>query len=42
MQISQHLEAALVRVEYKTYGISHDTGKQTPKESLRIVPHATL
>ena len=38
----QHLEAALVRVENKTYGICRETGKLIPKERLRIVPHATL
>jgi len=38
----QHLEAALVRIENKTYGICRETGKLIPKERLRIVPHATL
>ena len=37
-----HLEAALVRIENKTYGICRETGKLIPKERLRIVPHATL
>ena len=36
------LEAALVRIENKTYGICRKTGKLIPKERLRIVPHATL
>lgn len=36
------LEAALVRIENKTYGISRLTGKLIPKERLRAVPHATL
>jgi len=36
------LEAALVRIENKTYGIDRLTGKLIPKERLRIVPHATL
>jgi RNA polymerase-binding transcription factor DksA len=38
----QHLEAALVRVENKTYGICRETGKLIAKERLRAVPHATL
>lgn len=38
----QSLEAALIRIENKTYGICRDTGKLIPKERLRIVPHATL
>ena len=38
----QHLEAALVRIENKTYGICRETGKLISKERLRIVPHATL
>lgn len=38
----QNLEAALVRIENKTYGICRETGKLIPKERLRIVPHATL
>lgn len=37
-----HLEAALVRVENKTYGICRATGKLIPKERLLAVPHATL
>ncbi|MBK0378052.1 TraR/DksA family transcriptional regulator [Mucilaginibacter segetis] len=36
------LEAALVRIENKTYGICRETGKLIPKERLRIVPHTTL
>lgn len=36
------LEAALVRIENKTYGICRVTGKLISKERLRIVPHATL
>lgn len=36
------LEAALVRIENKTYGIDRITGELIPKERLRIVPHATL
>ena len=36
------LEAALIRIENKTYGICRETGKLIPKERLRLVPHATL
>lgn len=38
----QHLQAALVRIEHKTYGICRETGKLISKERLRAVPHATL
>lgn len=38
----QGLEAALVRIQNKTYGIDRITGKLIPKERLRAVPHATL
>ena len=38
----QHLQAALVRIENKTYGICRESGKLIPKERLRAVPHATL
>lgn len=38
----QHLEAALIRIENKTYGICRETGKLIPKERLMAVPHATL
>ena len=38
----QGLEAALVRIKNKTYGIDRITGKLIPKERLRAVPHATL
>lgn len=37
-----NLEAALIRVENKTYGICRATGKLIQKERLRLVPHATL
>lgn len=37
-----HLRAALVRIDNKTYGVCRVTGKLIPKERLRIVPHATL
>ena len=36
------LEAALIRIENKTYGVDRVTGELIPKERLRIVPHATL
>jgi DnaK suppressor protein len=38
----ENLEAALVRIENKTYGICRETGKLIQKERLRAVPHATL
>lgn len=38
----QHLSAALVRIENKTYGVCRVTGKLIPKERLKAVPHATL
>ena len=38
----QNLEAALVRIENKTYGVCRVTGKLIPKERLCLVPHATL
>ena len=38
----QALQAALVRIENKTYSICRVTGKLIPKERLRAVPHATL
>jgi DnaK suppressor protein len=37
----EQLEGALIRIETKTYGICHITGKLIPKERLRIVPHTT-
>ncbi len=36
------LEAALVRIQNKTYGIDRITGKLIPKARLLVVPHATL
>lgn len=38
----QSLEAALIRIENKSYGICRDTGKLIPKERLMLVPHTTL
>ena len=40
-QFIKNLQAALVRIENKTYGICKDTGKLIPKERLMRVPHAT-
>jgi DnaK suppressor protein len=37
----QQLEAALLRIDNKTYGICRSTGKLIPKERLRAVPHTT-
>lgn len=37
----QNLEAALVRIENKTYGICRITGKLISKERLLAVPHTT-
>ncbi|MFI3261471.1 MAG: TraR/DksA C4-type zinc finger protein [Rikenellaceae bacterium] len=42
LKFIQHLEAALVRIENKTYGICRETGKLIEKKRLKIVPHATL
>lgn len=42
MKFIQNLQAALVRIENKTYGVCRMTGKLIPKERLRAVPHATL
>ena len=36
------LEAALVRIQNKTYGICRVTGKLISKDRLKAVPHATL
>ncbi|OFY12662.1 MAG: molecular chaperone DnaK [Bacteroidetes bacterium GWF2_39_10] len=38
----QSHEAALIRIENKSYGICRETGKLIQKERLLIVPHATL
>ena len=42
MKFIQSLQAALVRIENKTYGICRETGELIPKERLYAVPHATL
>lgn len=41
-QFIQHLQAALIRIKNKTYGICRETGELISKERLRAVPHATL
>jgi len=42
LKFIQHLQAALIRIENKTYGVCRETGKLISKERLRAVPHATL
>lgn len=42
MEFIKKLQAALVRIENKTYGICRVTGKLIPKERLMAVPHTTL
>ena len=42
LKFIHNLQAALLRIENKTYGICRQTGKLIPKERLRAVPHATL
>ncbi len=42
LKFIQHLQAALIRIENKTFGICRETGKLISKERLRAVPHATL
>lgn len=37
----EQLEAALIRIENKTYGICRTTGKLIQAERLRAVPHTT-
>ena len=41
LQFIQKLQAALVRIENKTYGICRITGELIPADRLRAVPHAT-
>jgi len=38
----QSLNAALMRIDNKTYGVCRVTGQLIPKERLRLVPHATM
>lgn len=42
LKFIKSLQAALVRIENKTYGVCRETGKLIPAERLRAVPHATL
>jgi RNA polymerase-binding protein DksA len=42
MKFINRLQAALIRIENKTYGICRETGNLISKDRLRIVPHATL
>ena len=42
MKFIQNLQAALIRIENKTYGVCRETGKLISKERLWAVPHATL
>lgn len=37
----EQLEAALMRIENRTYGICRSTGKLIPRERLLAVPHTT-
>lgn len=37
-----NLQAALVRIENKTYGICRVNGTRIQKERLKLVPHATM
>jgi DnaK suppressor protein len=37
----EQLEAAIMRIDNKSYGICRTTGKLIPKERLRAVPHTT-
>ena len=41
LKFIHNLEAALVRIENKTYGVCKTSGKLIPKERLRAVPHTT-
>ncbi len=41
LKFIKSLEAALVRIQNKTYGICKTTGKLIPKERLKLVPHTT-
>lgn len=38
----EQLNAALIRIENKSYGICRETGKLIQKERLLAVPHTTL
>ena len=41
LKFIKNLEAAIVRIENKNYGICKTSGKLIPKERLRAVPHTT-
>ena len=41
-KIINNLQAALVRIENKTYGICRVNGTLIQKERLKLVPHATM
>ena len=41
LKFIKNLEAAIVRIENKTYGICKTSGKLIPKERLRAVPQTT-
>lgn len=41
LKFIKSLEAALVRITNKTYGVCKTTGTLIPKERLRLVPHTT-
>src|ERR1700761_2977530 len=38
----EQLEAALIRIQNKTYGICRETGKLIPAQRLRAVPHTSM
>lgn len=38
----EQLNAALLRIENRSYGICRETGKLIAKERLRAVPHTTM
>ena len=38
----KNLQAALIRIENKTYGICRATGNLIAKERLKLVPHETM
>ena len=42
LEFIRKLQAALVRIENKTYGVCRITGKLIPKERLHAVPHTPL
>jgi RNA polymerase-binding transcription factor DksA len=41
LKFIKNLEAAMVRIQNKTYGICKSSGKLITKERLRAVPHTT-